>query len=76
MCSQNAYPAPLNYFGFPKSVCTSVNEVICHGVPDIRELEDGDTVNIDVTVVVDGYHGDLSETYCVGKVDSKHVVSF
>ena len=50
--------------------------MICHGVPDIRELEDGDTVNIDVTVVVDGYHGDLSETYCVGKVDSKHVVSF
>lgn len=50
--------------------------MICHGVPDIRELEDGDTVNVDVTVVVDGYHGDLSETYCVGKVDSKHVVSF
>mmetsp|Transcript_4237 Transcript_4237/g.5975 ORF Transcript_4237/g.5975 Transcript_4237/m.5975 type:complete len:401 (+) Transcript_4237:3-1205(+) len=66
---RNAYPSPLNYFHFPCSVCTSVNEVICHGIPDLRELEQGDIVNIDVSVYVNGFHGDLNETYLVGKVD-------
>jgi len=66
---RNAYPSPLNYRGFPKSVCTSVNEVICHGIPDKRKLQEGDIVNIDVTLFYDGYHGDLNETYPVGRVD-------
>jgi methionyl aminopeptidase len=61
-----AYPSPLNYFNFPKSVCTSVNEVVCHGIPDARELGDGDIVNIDVTAFYKGYHGDLNETFTVG----------
>jgi methionyl aminopeptidase len=65
-----AYPSPLNYFNFPKSVCTSVNEVVCHGIPDSRELADGDIVNIDVTAFYKGYHGDLNETYTVGSVDA------
>lgn len=64
---RNAYPSPLNYFNFPKSVCTSVNEVICHGIPDKRELEDGDIVNVDVTIFREGMHGDLNETFVVGK---------
>ncbi|XP_044491724.1 methionine aminopeptidase 1A-like isoform X2 [Mangifera indica] len=64
-----AYPSPLNYHFFPKSCCTSVNEVICHGIPDARKLEDGDIVNIDVTVYYKGVHGDLNETYFVGNVD-------
>jgi methionyl aminopeptidase len=63
------YPSPLNYRGFPKSLCTSVNEVICHGIPDSRPLEDGDIVNLDVTVYLDGMHGDCSATYLVGEVD-------
>lgn len=73
---RGAYPSPLNYYNFPCSVCTSVNEVICHGIPDSRELEDGDIVNIDVSVFKDGYHGDLNETFLVGNVDDegKHVV--
>lgn len=62
-----AYPAPLRYFDFPKSVCTSVNEVICHGIPDARELQEGDAVNVDVTVIKDGFHGDLNETFVVGE---------
>ncbi|KAL6300164.1 methionine aminopeptidase [Sparassis latifolia] len=66
---RNAYPSPLNYRGFPKSVCTSLNEVICHGIPDQRRLQEGDIVNIDVTVFYDGFHGDLNETYPVGRVD-------
>ena len=66
---RNAYPSPLNYRGFPKSVCTSVNEVICHGIPDNRRLADGDIVNVDVTVFFDGVHGDTSVTFCVGEVD-------
>lgn len=66
-----AYPSPLNYFNFPKSVCTSINEVICHGIPDGRELQDGDIVNVDVSVYYNGYHGDLNETYVVGKVDEE-----
>jgi len=65
--AHDAYPSPLNYYNFPKSVCTSVNEVICHGVPDDRPLEEGDIVNIDVSVYVGGYHADLNETFFVGK---------
>lgn len=62
----NAYPSPLNYYNFPKSVCTSVNEVICHGIPDKRPLEDGDIVNLDISIYLDGHHADLNETYYVG----------
>lgn len=71
-----AYPSPLNYGHFPKSVCTSVNEVICHGIPDDRPLADGDIVNVDVTVYLQGMHGDCSETVLVGEVDaaSRHLV--
>jgi len=69
---RDCYPSPLNYYTFPKSVCTSVNEVICHGIPDYREVQDGDIVNIDVTTYSrGGYHGDLNETYCVGNVDEE-----
>jgi methionyl aminopeptidase len=67
---REAYPSPLNYHKFPKSVCTSVNEVICHGIPDMRELVDGDIVNIDISVYKDGYHADLNETFFVGNVDA------
>ena len=67
----DCYPSPLNYYKFPKSVCTSVNEVVCHGIPDLRPLKDGDIVNLDVTVFHHGYHGDLNETYLVGNVDKK-----
>ena len=63
-----AYPAPLNYYNFPKSCCTSVNEVVCHGIPDMRELEDGDIVNVDISPILDGLHADLNETFCVGNV--------
>ena len=71
-----AYPSPLNYYKFPCSVCTSVNEVICHGIPDMRELQDGDIVNIDVSTYFGGYHGDLNETFFVGNVDEagRHLV--
>lgn len=61
--------SPLNYNGFPKSVCTSVNEVICHGIPDDRPLENGDIINIDVTIFLNGLHGDCSETVPVGSID-------
>ena len=61
-----AYPSPLNYHGFPKSCCTSVNEVICHGIPDDRPLVDGDIVNLDITVHLNGFHGDCSEMFYVG----------
>lgn len=64
----NAYPSPLNYGRFPKSVCTSVNECICHGIPDSRPLQEGDIVNIDVTVFLDGHHGDTSRMFYVGNV--------
>jgi methionyl aminopeptidase len=67
---RNAYPSPLNYNRFPKSVCTSVNEIICHGIPDYRPLQDGDIVNIDVSVYYQGYHADLNETFFVGTVDA------
>ncbi|XP_010548408.1 PREDICTED: methionine aminopeptidase 1D, chloroplastic/mitochondrial isoform X2 [Tarenaya hassleriana] len=66
-----AYPSPLGYGGFPKSVCTSVNECICHGIPDSRPLEDGDIINIDVTVYLNGYHGDTSATFFCGNVDEE-----
>ena len=66
---RGAYPSPLNYHGFPKSCCTSVNEVICHGIPDSSVLRDGDIVNVDVTCYYGGYHGDLSATFAVGQVD-------
>lgn len=66
---RECYPSPLNYRGFPKSCCTSVNEVICHGIPDTRPLEDGDILNIDITVYKNGFHGDLNETFLVGNVD-------
>jgi methionyl aminopeptidase len=64
---QDAIPAPLNYHGFPKSICTSVNHVICHGIPGPKKLKSGDLVNIDITVIKDGYHGDTSKMYFVGK---------
>lgn len=64
---QDAVPAPLNYKGFPKSICTSVNHVVCHGIPGDRKLKAGDVVNIDVTVIKDGYHGDTSRMFHVGK---------
>lgn len=67
------YPSPLNYRGFPKSVCTSVNEVICHGIPDSRPLVSGDIINIDVTLYRDGVHGDTSATFLVGDVDPSSV---
>ncbi len=64
--SSGAIPAPLNYKGFPKSICTSINHVVCHGIPSEKELKDGDILNIDVTVIVDGWHGDSSRMYYVG----------
>ena len=65
---QNAIPAPLNYRGFPKSICTSVNHVVCHGIPsDDKILKNGDIINVDVTLIKDGYHGDTSKTFIVGK---------
>lgn len=65
---QQAIPAPLNYNGFPKSICTSVNHVICHGIPsDGKILKSGDIINIDVTVIKDGFHGDTSKMFCVGE---------
>jgi len=70
---RGAYPSPLNYYQFPKSVCTSVNEIICHGIPDMRPLEDGDIVNLDISVYKDGYHGDLNETFFVGNVNADSV---
>jgi methionyl aminopeptidase len=67
--ARGGYPSPLNYNGFPKSLCTSVNEVICHGIPDDRALVDGDIVNLDVTIYLDGVHGDTNATFLVGEVD-------
>jgi methionyl aminopeptidase len=66
---RGAYPSPLNYNGFPKSLCTSVNEVICHGIPDDRPLRDGEIVNLDVTLFVGGVHGDTNGTFLVGDVE-------
>ena len=64
---EDAYPSPLNYYNFPKSCCTSVNEVICHGIPDSRPLADGDIVNIDVSVFKNGYHSDLMRPITLAK---------
>lgn len=64
---QKAIPAPLNYHGFPKSICTSVNHQVCHGIPGPRELKEGDIVNVDITVIKEGYHGDTSKMFIVGK---------
>jgi len=63
----DAVPAPLNYRGFPKSVCTSVNHVVCHGIPGDKKLKNGDIINIDITVIKDGFHGDTSRMFSVGK---------
>jgi methionyl aminopeptidase len=67
--ARGVYPSPLRYRGFPKSVCTSVNEVICHGIPDDRALVEGDIVNLDVTAYIGGVHGDTNATFLVGEVD-------
>ncbi len=71
LMDHHAYPSTLGYRGFPKSLCTSVNEVVCHGIPDDRRLEDGDIVNIDITAFVDGVHGDTDATYFCGDVDEE-----
>ncbi|MBA2773444.1 MAG: type I methionyl aminopeptidase [Nocardioidaceae bacterium] len=71
LCDHGAYPSTLGYKGFPKSLCTSVNEVICHGIPDARRLEDGDICNIDITAYIDGVHGDTNATFLVGDVDDE-----
>jgi len=63
---QDAIPAPLNYRGFPRSICTSVNNVICHGIPGDKRLKDGDIVNVDITVIKNGWHGDTSKMFLVG----------
>jgi methionyl aminopeptidase len=65
---QSAIPAPLNYRGFPKSICTSVNQQVCHGIPGEKKLKSGDIINIDITVIKDEYHGDTSKMFCVGEV--------
>ena len=76
MISRGAYPSTLGYRGFPKSCCTSINEVICHGIPDDTVLEDGDIINIDITAYKDGMHGDLNKTFLVGTVseDARNLV--
>jgi len=71
LLDHGAYPSTLGYKGFPKSLCTSVNEVVCHGIPDSRRLEDGDIVNIDITAYLDGVHGDTDATYLCGDVDEE-----
>lgn len=65
---QQAIPAPLNYKGFPKSICTSVNHTVCHGIPGPKKLKSGDIINVDITVIKDGYHGDTSQMFLVGEV--------
>src|SRR6187401_3189927 len=71
LLDHGAYPSTLGYKGFPKSLCTSVNECICHGIPDSRRLEDGDICNIDITAYIDGVHGDTNATFLVGDVDEE-----
>ncbi len=71
LCDHNAYPSTLGYRHFPKSLCASVNEVICHGIPDSRVVEDGDIVNIDITAFIDGVHGDTNATFFAGNVDEE-----
>ncbi len=68
---QEAIPAPLNYKGFPKSICTSINQVVCHGIPNEKKLKEGDIINIDVTVIKDGYHGDTSKMFVIGEPSVK-----
>lgn len=69
--TQDAIPAPLNYHGFPKSICTSVNHQVCHGIPSEKRLKNGDIINIDITVIKDGYHGDTSKMFHVGEPSTK-----
>ncbi|MFC4532327.1 type I methionyl aminopeptidase [Sphaerisporangium dianthi] len=71
LCDHDAYPSTLGYRGYPKSLCTSINEVICHGIPDDTVLNDGDIVNIDITAYIGGVHGDTDATYLVGEVDEE-----
>lgn len=72
-----AIPAPLNYQGFPRETCISVNEVICHGIPDEYKLKEGDILNVDVTTILDGYYGDTSTMFCVGSIseDAQHIIN-
>ena len=72
MVDDGAYPSTLGYKGFPKSCCTSLNEIICHGIPDSTVIEDGDIVNIDVTAFIDGVHGDTNATFLAGDVSEEH----
>jgi methionyl aminopeptidase len=71
LCDHGAYPSTLGYKGFPKSCCTSLNEVICHGIPDSTVLENGDIINVDVTAYLDGVHGDTNQTFAVGEVSEE-----
>jgi methionyl aminopeptidase len=71
LCDHGAYPSTLGYKGFPKSCCTSLNEVICHGIPDTTVIEDGDIINVDVTAFLGGVHGDTDATFCVGDVSEE-----
>lgn len=71
LVANGAYPSTLGYRGFPKSLCTSINEVICHGIPDSTVLQDGDIINIDITAYIDGVHGDTNHTFLVGEVDEE-----
>ncbi|WP_285728674.1 type I methionyl aminopeptidase [Nocardiopsis sp. ATB16-24] len=72
LLDHGAYPSPLGYKGYPKSLCSSLNEVICHGIPDDREISDGDIVNIDITAYKDGVHGDTNATFLAGNVEEEH----
>ncbi len=74
---RNSYPSPLNYHGYPKSLCTSANEVICHGIPDSRVMQPGDIMNLDITAFVGGVHGDTNATFPIGEIDpiSAHLIS-
>ena len=72
LCDHGAYPSTLGYRGFPKSCCTSLNEIICHGIPDSTVIADGDIVNIDVTAYIDGVHGDTNATFLAGDVSEEH----
>ena len=71
LCDHGAYPSCLGYMGFPKSICTSINEVICHGIPDSTVLNEGDITNLDVTAYIDGVHGETNATYGVGQIDEE-----
>jgi methionyl aminopeptidase len=71
LCDSGAYPSTLGYRGYPKSLCTSINEVICHGIPDSTQLNDGDIVNVDITAFIGGVHGDTNATFLVGEVDEE-----